>query len=48
MTENNRGSVPKNEEKQRDQASKNGQSSGKENTPGNMSNDTKRASEAAK
>lgn len=46
MTENNRGSVQMNEDKQRDQTSKDGHSSVKENNPGNMSNDPKRASEA--
>ncbi len=48
MTENNRGSVSMNEDKQREQTSKNGQSSGKENNPGNFANDPKRASEAGK
>ncbi len=46
MTENKRGSVQMNEDKQRDQTSKDGHSSVKENNPGNMSNDPKRASEA--
>ncbi len=48
MTENNRGSVQMNEDKQREQTSKNGHSAVKENNPGNMSNDPKRTSEASK
>ena len=44
----NRGFASMDEDKQREIASKGGQSQGKENNPGNFANDRKKASEAGK
>lgn len=44
----NRGFASMDEEKQREIASKGGQSQGKENNPGNFANDRQKASEAGK
>ncbi len=48
MTNTNRGSATMDEQKQRQQTAQSGQSSGKENNPGNFANDPKRASEAGR
>lgn len=44
----NRGFAAMDEEKQREIASKGGQSQGKENNPGNFANDRQKASEAGR
>lgn len=44
----NRGFASMDEEKQREIASKGGQSQGKENNPGNFANDRQKASEAGR
>jgi general stress protein YciG len=44
----NRGFAGMDEEKQREIASKGGQSQGRENNPGNFANDPERASEAGR
>lgn len=44
----NRGFASMDEDKQREIASKGGQSQGKENNPGNFANDRKKASEAGR
>ena len=44
----NRGFASMDEQKQRDIASKGGQSQGKENNPGNFANDREKASRAGK
>jgi uncharacterized protein len=45
---NKRGFAAMDEEKQREIASKGGQSQGKENNPGNFANDRQKASEAGR
>lgn len=47
-TNSGRGFAGMDEEKQREIASKGGQSQGKENNPGNFANDRRKASEAGK
>lgn len=46
--ESNRGFASMDKEKQREIASKGGQSQGKENNPGNFANDREKASEAGR
>jgi uncharacterized protein len=48
MPNNNRGFAAMDPEKQRDIASKGGQSQGRENNPGNFANDRQKASEAGR
>ncbi len=48
VTSSNRGFAAMDQDKQREIASKGGQSQGKENNPGNFANDRQKASEAGK